>query len=361
MNLKTDILIVGGGPSGCVAALTAAKYKYRSILIERKKFPRDKICGDGLLVNELSEIFRKIDIDFEDFLSNEKVEIHESFPLCDSHHNSFSVKNRYAIVKRYNFDNWLWNLIENNSTENVKFENVEIHKIERVNNVYCVYGSGNSEEYIIQTKFIIASDGYSSSVRRFFFKNLTFNCRVASRYYYKTNTPAGIATKICFEDKVIPGYFWVFKINKNCYNTGVYIAENSKENIYEVHNFFMKKYFNHEIPKDEFCTWPIPNNFNFTNLAKENIVLTGDAAGLCDKMFGHGIDHAAASGFIAIDAITDFINSTAESNLNEVYSHKMHQHFGNTLYRSYCIYESLKNVKNNFLNSLLAALSGQDK
>ncbi|MBK8947425.1 MAG: FAD-dependent oxidoreductase [Flavobacteriales bacterium] len=44
----TDVLIVGGGPGGCTAALQLARHGVRCTLIEKAVFPRDKVCGDAL-------------------------------------------------------------------------------------------------------------------------------------------------------------------------------------------------------------------------------------------------------------------------------------------------------------------------
>ncbi|MFX4447000.1 FAD-dependent monooxygenase, partial [Acinetobacter baumannii] len=44
--LKTKVCIVGSGPAGAVASLYLSKFNIPHILIERKKFPRDKVCGD---------------------------------------------------------------------------------------------------------------------------------------------------------------------------------------------------------------------------------------------------------------------------------------------------------------------------
>ena len=44
--MKPDLFIVGGGPGGGLAALLAARRGMRVQLIERKRFPRDKVCGE---------------------------------------------------------------------------------------------------------------------------------------------------------------------------------------------------------------------------------------------------------------------------------------------------------------------------
>ncbi len=44
-----DVLVVGAGPSGSAAALTLARAGFDVVLIDQHTFPRDKICGDGLI------------------------------------------------------------------------------------------------------------------------------------------------------------------------------------------------------------------------------------------------------------------------------------------------------------------------
>jgi flavin-dependent dehydrogenase len=47
-TITTDVLIVGGGPAGAAAAYWLARQGHDVTIVERKTFPREKTCGDGL-------------------------------------------------------------------------------------------------------------------------------------------------------------------------------------------------------------------------------------------------------------------------------------------------------------------------
>ncbi len=41
-----DLIVIGGGPAGASAAITAARNGVRVLLLERGRFPRQKVCGE---------------------------------------------------------------------------------------------------------------------------------------------------------------------------------------------------------------------------------------------------------------------------------------------------------------------------
>src|SRR3954463_5474902 len=43
-----DVIVVGAGPAGAVAAIVLARAGARVRLVDRAAFPRDKLCGDTL-------------------------------------------------------------------------------------------------------------------------------------------------------------------------------------------------------------------------------------------------------------------------------------------------------------------------
>src|SRR5439155_24262654 len=50
-RMTFDVCIVGAGPSGATCAWYRAKAGKKVLLLEKRKFPRDKICGDAVCLN----------------------------------------------------------------------------------------------------------------------------------------------------------------------------------------------------------------------------------------------------------------------------------------------------------------------
>src|SRR6185312_1709662 len=53
-----DVLIAGAGPAGAVAATLLARSGARVLVLDRARFPRDKLCGDTLNPGALAVLAR---------------------------------------------------------------------------------------------------------------------------------------------------------------------------------------------------------------------------------------------------------------------------------------------------------------
>ena len=51
-----EVLISGGGPAGAIAALSLARRGVRVLVVDRARFPRDKLCGDTVNPGALAEL-----------------------------------------------------------------------------------------------------------------------------------------------------------------------------------------------------------------------------------------------------------------------------------------------------------------
>ena len=52
--MKYDVVIIGAGPAGVAAAHNLINNNISCVLIDKQKFPRNKLCAGGILANHLN-------------------------------------------------------------------------------------------------------------------------------------------------------------------------------------------------------------------------------------------------------------------------------------------------------------------
>ncbi len=111
-----DVIVVGGGPGGNSTAMFLHKKGYNVLLLDKAKYPRNKICGDaisGKSVGMLKEL--GIEHEMEDldtakvfglvFSSPEGKMLEIPFPVKDGEGKT---KARGYVCRRIVFDNFLF-------------------------------------------------------------------------------------------------------------------------------------------------------------------------------------------------------------------------------------------------------------
>lgn len=73
--ISTDVLVLGAGPGGAMAALFLHKEGVDCVVVDKAVFPRDKICGDALS-GKVVEVLNRYDRALTDKLALRK----ESLP-----------------------------------------------------------------------------------------------------------------------------------------------------------------------------------------------------------------------------------------------------------------------------------------
>lgn len=53
---ETDVLVIGGGPAGAAMGYWMAEHGHDVTVVERKHFPREKTCGDGLTPRAVKQL-----------------------------------------------------------------------------------------------------------------------------------------------------------------------------------------------------------------------------------------------------------------------------------------------------------------
>jgi geranylgeranyl reductase family protein len=321
-NYSFDLAIIGGGPAGSAAAIAAAKIGLNTIILERQSFPRDKICGDAFM-NESFQLLEEYGYDFTSLSELKYTTQNKEFKIEDNKGEIFKLPFPNVFqCKRNDMDDFLWKSIPESvqKREGVEIESMNLnHPNDLLINYYL-----NGEKESISCRYIIGADGYSSLVKRTFFPGLKFKSRIACRYYTTSTIKKSNALEFFFYPEISPGYFWIFPLGENEFNTGVYLPNDSTLNVKKIHETYFKRHFQEDINENNFHVWPIPNNIQLDILATDKILLTGDAAGLCDSMIGHGIDSAILTGVMAVKSIGYFEkDNCGKYNLNEIYSYHL--------------------------------------
>ena len=60
--MNPDVLVVGGGPGGASAGYWLARRGLSVVVVEKKEYPREKACGDGLTPRAIKQL---VDMGFD--------------------------------------------------------------------------------------------------------------------------------------------------------------------------------------------------------------------------------------------------------------------------------------------------------
>jgi flavin-dependent dehydrogenase len=216
LKKEFDVLIVGAGPAGTAAAIALGDSNLSVGLLDKARFPRDKICGDALsldVVNQLkilspslSEAFKQCD---------QKVFSYGVQIFSPGNHHidlPFIYKNEKRsgyVCTRFGFDNML--------VAHVKtYPNVQLLEEHQV--IGIKHAGQQIEIETTQGAFaanvVVGSDGAHSIVSRKFQNNKPDKDHYSAglRIYYEgiTGFHNENFIELHFFREILPGYLWIF-------------------------------------------------------------------------------------------------------------------------------------------------------
>ncbi len=295
-----QVVIIGAGPAGCIAAETLASRGARTILIE-KEIGRDKVCAGGipsLVVEDFGirpEILERT-FNVVHFIGPSLVRVPMRFP-----------ENMYmATVKRKKFDAHLLRRAQDATAIVISGRFVDYEPGKRLK---VRYKTDDGTVYTAYADFLIGADG---AMTRVGFQTFGTNLpqvvaiqeeikldKVGLTHYYNH-------CEFYYASRVSPDYYgWIFP-HTNTISLGVgttyehadkldeYLAELKRINGRFLENATVQDRSAAVIPK---AMYPSPG--------KENVLLCGDAAGFVLPGCGEGIFFAMESGRRAARAIID--------------------------------------------------------
>ena len=307
-----DVIVVGGGPGGSVAAKRCSQGRLRTLLLERKKLPRDKVCSGmvmgpwarDIIQQEFGTIPPEILVE-PDRLSGHMMHV----PGTKSQRIMCST----PLAWRKDLDFWMIQTAREAGVEIWEGARVtEVHQKAGACTVTLMQGKTPLE---VKSRFVIGADGGASAVRKSLFPLLKVQYSVPIRECYAGALNLEKDYFHWFFPKLRPRPRFGLNHKDDCF-----LIEGSgiKELRDEINQILAKYGFNpHSKPlwKDG-CLIPrlhevlISGSFS---PAKGNILLIGDAAGLLFPITFEGIGTALKSGLLAADSIAQSINDGSKA------------------------------------------------
>lgn len=319
---KTDVCIIGAGPAGSIAALFLAKFGINCTLVDKAKFPRDKICGDGISGWVLT-ILNELDKDLLFRLSKQAFLLHShgirivapnykylDLPFYEDSNLDPSLPPGF-IGKRIDFDNFLVDEIKRKKEIELleETEIIEYQKLE--NGILLQTNIGES----IEARVVIFANGATSRFMKEpggIIKTKKYTMTGLKTYYKGVN---GFHEKnyveLHFLKDLLPGYFWIFPLPDGQANVGVGLDQerigrkkiNLKAKMLEAIDTipYLKERFKNAEMVSKIQAYGLPLWDGKRKISGDHFMLAGDAANLIDPVTGEGIGHAAISGMYAAE------------------------------------------------------------
>ncbi len=111
-----DLIVIGGGPAGSAAAITAARNGANVLALERGRLPRHKVCGEFVSAESLSLLESLLAGDYANLLRG-AVRIPRARLFLDGRILPAPVSPPAASIARLELDSALWNSAATNSVD----------------------------------------------------------------------------------------------------------------------------------------------------------------------------------------------------------------------------------------------------
>ena len=304
MTPEFDAVVVGCGPAGNTAAYHLAAGGARVLILERETMPRDKVCGGGLSAKTLHEVPFPLAPVLEREVSTALIACGGAEPVpC-------TLDGLGGMARRSALDAYM--------AEQAVSAGAELRqgrafvRYERAGALVRVTTDGGP----ITTRVVVGADGAASRVRAQLVPDA--DVRAVPAIEALLWPAAGVldlaGSRCVFDLGVVPGgYGWIFP-KADHLNVGLYRFRKRRDNLdlRGALDAFIARYRilrGHE--RLTVKARMIPVRPVARSLARDGVVLVGDAAGLADALFGEGIYAAVRSGRLAALAILDHLGGGA--------------------------------------------------
>jgi geranylgeranyl reductase family protein len=359
-----DAVIVGAGPAGAIAAAHLAANHHRVLLLDRKKFPREKVCGDGLLPDAL----RCLDaIGVGEIVRAAGHKIGASVLVSPSL-NEVEISGEYLTIKRSLLD---------------------MIVAQKAVDIGAVFACGDVKQLAVEPDGRV-SFTIQGSEKRFRARIGIVATGVDLRLLHKLNWPArkkpsGVGMRCYVRSSLVldrlviaffthgrftvPGYGWIFPMRDHEYNVGCAILSPDRVrklsiNLKEKFKIFLDSFpLARDLMQQSDRTtalraatlrYDFEGAYPFVN---GPIVAVGETIGTTLPFVGEGIGKAMESGQLAAEVISKALDSDDLSKLPQ-YGQQIESKF-KTHYKGYRMAE--KWLARSWLNDFLLNRYGKSK
>ncbi|MDD2665447.1 MAG: NAD(P)/FAD-dependent oxidoreductase [Methanocellales archaeon] len=358
MRDRYDVIVVGAGPAGSMAAKTAAEHDLETLLLEKRVEIGDPVrCAEGVGKEGLKQFIkpdkRWIAADVQGaricFPGGIKIEMSEVGPEVG------------YVLERKIFDRELAKQAAKAGAE-VMVKTRAVDLIKEDGFVRGVKAEHLGDSFDIHADVVIGADGVESKVGRWAGINTTLKPKDIETCAQFLMTDVDIDPCYCefyIGNQIAPGgYAWVFPKGNNEANVGLGISGSRSEvrPIEHLKRFVEKKYPEGQII--EMIMGGVPVTVP-TKTTTNGLMLVGDAARMSDPLTGGGIIHAMKSGTMASEIASKAVQSGDSSVecLNE-YERRWRPTIGATLQKSYKAKEWLLKLNDAEWNSIASSIVG---
>jgi geranylgeranyl reductase family protein len=311
-DLDVDLLVVGAGPAGTSAGITARRHGLDVLVIDKAGFPRDKTCGDGLTAAALRNLeILGLPIDDIDpalapvgeavLVSPSGRQVSLPLPAGLGHHA--------VVVPRAALDTALVALARRRGVA-VREHSPLVALKEEPDGTGVVAELGDGS--LVRAGWVVAADGHYSPTRKLVRPDAgpSLGEWSAFRQYFRGIDDPKLW--VLFEEDLLPGYAWVFPLPGGRANVGFGVLRGPGVDGRSIKSTWRDLLTRDSLrsvlgpnaePEAPHRAWPIPTAYDPDRLAEGRVLFAGDAASVVDPLTGEGIAQAIETGVLAAEAI----------------------------------------------------------